>query len=137
MVKILEENRAGSAGESSGLYHSSETGDNNVVVARSSRPFVSPSPPEGDGGSSGYLKGSESPDQQDYNNSGYTNNNDDQQDTYFTDEIIHIPDQDSPVKIQILYRHSEFMSLFYIDNSVSFRPSVLENYGLSRGQVKK
>ncbi|XP_021956479.1 natural resistance-associated macrophage protein 2 isoform X3 [Folsomia candida] len=119
MVKILEENRAGSAGESSGLYHSSETGDNNVVVARSSRPFVSPSPPEGDGGSSGYLKGSESPDQQDYNNSGYTNNNDDQQDTYFTDEIIHIPDQDSPAfsfrKLWAFTGPGFLMSIAYLD----------------------
>lgn len=98
--------------------NSSSSSENYNQDPGSSRSIPSPGdknvPPEG---SRDPLKGSESP--EGYNNPNYCNNNEDQQPTYFTDEIVHIPDQDSPAfsfrKLWAFTGPGFLMSIAYLD----------------------
>jgi hypothetical protein len=113
MVKALETLSPDSgliSGESSGAVGDGGEDVRDAAGARATAPC------SGDG-SQVPLK--ITPIEEGYTNPNYSNNNEDQQNTYFTDEIIHIPDQDSSSfsfrKLWAFTGPGFLMSIAYLD----------------------
>lgn len=89
------------ASADSGVYYSF-TGDD--------LPGLPPQPPSGETSSAPLNASQSAPD---FNNPNYLNNNEGQvnTDTYFTDEIIHIPDQDSTVSYPLNWKRLRIIYL--------------------------